>query len=135
MTKHASIGSALLLLPSFLLFFFFSSLLFFFSSSLPACIPPQQPCLSLPDESSFTCFLSGMILMTNSRNCTCQQSSVNRRDQCVCTKVSVHNNTLKKIASRLFEVLYAYGKNFHPLVASDCCSILPNQTYVRWFVK
>jgi len=35
--------------------------------------------------------LSGMNPMTNSRNCTCQQSSVNRRDQCVCTKVSVQN--------------------------------------------
>ena len=28
-------------------------------------------------------FLSGMYPMTNSRNCTCQQSSVNCRDQCV----------------------------------------------------
>ena len=28
-------------------------------------------------------FLSGMYPKTNSRNCTCQQSSVNRRDQCV----------------------------------------------------
>ena len=36
-------------------------------------------------------FLSGMNPMTNSRNCTCQQSSVNCRDQCVCTKVSVQN--------------------------------------------
>ena len=33
-------------------------------------------------------FLAGMNPMTNSRNCTCQQSSVNCRDQCVCTKVS-----------------------------------------------
>jgi len=28
-------------------------------------------------------FLSGMYPMTNSRNCTCQQSSVNCQDQCV----------------------------------------------------
>ncbi len=29
-----------------------------------------------------------MNLMTNSRNCTCQQSSVNRWHQCVCMKAS-----------------------------------------------
>ena len=91
----------------FLLFFFFSSLLFFFSSSLPACIPPQQHCLSLPDESSFTCFLSGMNPITNSRNCTCQQSSVNRRDQCVCAKVSGQS----MLAGR-FKVLYACRKDW-----------------------
>jgi len=29
--------------------------------------------------------------MTNSQNCILQQSSVNRRDQCVCVKVSLQN--------------------------------------------
>ncbi len=49
----------------------------------------QEAVSKLKKNSSF--FLSGMDPVTNSRNCTCQQSSVNRRDQCVCTKVSVQN--------------------------------------------
>jgi len=36
-------------------------------------------------------FLSGLNPMTNSRNCTCQQSSVNCRDQCVRMKGSMQN--------------------------------------------
>lgn len=66
------------------LYFFSSSFLF---SSLHAS-HLNNLASPFPDESSFTCFLSGMNPMTNSRNCTCQQSSENRRDQCVCTKVS-----------------------------------------------
>ncbi len=36
-------------------------------------------------------FLSGINPMTNSQNCTCQQSLANRRDQCVHTKVPMQS--------------------------------------------
>ena len=39
----------------------------------------------------YTLFLSDMNPMTNSRNRTLQQSSVNCRDQCVRMKVSLQN--------------------------------------------
>ncbi len=54
--------------------------------------PPRGP-RPAPFAPTLSFLSSGMNPMTNSRNCTCQQSSVNRRDQGVCTKVSVQNMT------------------------------------------
>ena len=43
------------------------------------------------EDSEDVKFLRGIDPMANSRNCFCQQSSVNCRDRCACAKITVQN--------------------------------------------
>ncbi len=59
--------------------------------------------------------LDGMYLMTNSQNCTCQQSSVNCQDQRVCMKGSIAAFARSKATMELYlETEFRPIQYWHP---------------------
>ena len=65
-------------------------------------------------------FLSGMYPKTNSRNCTCQQSSVNRRDQRVCMTGSMQDMSANMHEFRVY--LPSRQVPFDGLVDTRCAT-------------